>query len=86
MERKNSATLQVVEIKKALGSRLNKIGVIKTGDAWHVCKQCPIITGYQSFATHFTTLMRQLEVNGYADNVGKGIWLVYRVGAANLAV
>lgn len=86
MERKNSAALQVREIKKALGRRIDKIGVIKTGDAWHLCKQCSIITGYQSFATHFKTLMQQLEDAGYADNVGKGIYLVYRTGATNLAV
>lgn len=86
IERRNNAVLQVREIKKTLGSRLNKIGVIKTGDAWELCKHCKILVSYQSFATHFKTLMLQLNALGYADHVGKGTWIVYRQGAANLAI
>lgn len=62
-------------IRELLKNRLNKIGSIRSCDAWELCRK---EFGYQTVVTYFREIMNEMVRNGRADFLHKGVWWIFR--------
>jgi hypothetical protein len=62
-------------IEQLLKDRLNKLGSIRTDDAWQICKS---EFQYGTVAFHFRCIMMQLKEDGRADFIINGLWFIHK--------
>jgi hypothetical protein len=61
-------------IKEILTERLVEKGMIKTNDAWQLCKDD---FGYSTIAHHFKIIMKDMVKTGQANFINNGLWFIY---------
>lgn len=71
--KRNSIEPLLAEIKALLASRLHKPGIIKTKEAWCICK---LSYAYSSFCQYFRIIMMRMVTHKKAIYSGPGTWLI----------
>lgn len=64
--------LRIIELLK---ERLQKLGSIRTDDAWQICRN---EFEYGVIAFHFKLIMQKMKEDGAADNVKNGVWFIHK--------
>lgn len=73
MARKDSNKNIEFRIREMLQDRLNKPGVIKTDDAWKICRS---EFGYSTIAGVFKRIMEEMRDHKKAEFLQRGQWLI----------
>lgn len=62
-------------IRQLLRTRLEKLGSIRSGEAWKFCKD---EYEYGIFLVHFNIIMTGMVLNSKADKIARGTWFIFR--------
>jgi hypothetical protein len=62
-------------IRKLMEQRFQKLGPIKPGDAWEICRN---EFSYELVRFHFKIIMQQKRKEGKADFIRNGLWFIHK--------
>lgn len=64
-----------IRIKELLKERLSKLGSIRTGDAWQICRH---EFEYGAIQFHFKCIMMELVREQKADRIRNGLYFIHK--------